>query len=179
MNWSNTWGDTAPNLAPQPQINPEPSAFPEWDAKDRDAVLVEWGIRKQALDIAKEAEMAFRKYVVKRAFPNPDEGVNNLELGNGYTLKANVKYNYKLADNKIVEDGLDKLCKIGNNGSFIADRLVSWTPNFLLTEYRELQKQAADGSVEAKQMLQVVTSFLTIEEAAPSLEIREPKAKKK
>lgn len=163
MSWSSNW-DTV--------TNPSPSTFPEWDSKDRDAVLLEWDRLKKLLAQTKELELEFRKYVVKRNFPNPNEGMNTLELGNGYDLKAGIKYNYKLADNKTVEAGLEKIAAIGNQGSFIADRLVSWTPNFLLTEYRELQKEETK---EAKEILQIISTFLTIEEAAPSLEIKAPK----
>lgn len=173
MNWQNSWNDTKPT-------NPEPSAFPEWDSKDRDAVLLEWQRLKDQLAKLKEIELEFRKYVVKRNFPNPDEGTNSLELGNGYTLKAGIKFNYKLADNDTVEKGLEDIAKIGNQGAFIADRLISWTPNFLLTEYRQLQEEADKGSADAKAILNIIATFLTIDDkAAPTLEIKEPKGKKK
>lgn len=169
------WGQ--PDVAPTPIVSSN-SKFPEWDAKSRDEVLAEWEARKILLETAKQREIEFRKYVVDRVFPDKHEGMNNLSLNNGYVLKASIKYSYKLSDNKLVEEGLDKLAKIGNSGSFIADRLVSWTPNFLLTEYRELQKNAEGGSEEAKEMLKVINSFLTIEDAAPALEIKSPKGKK-
>lgn len=169
------WGqDTTPI-----QSSSTPSSFPEWDAKSQTEVLAEWEGRKTLLATAKEREMEFRKYVVGRCFDKPVEGANTIELNNGYSLKAKITYNYKLSDNKIVEEGLDKLAKIGNSGSFIADRLVSWTPNFLLTEYRKLQEENDNGSVEAKEMLKVIETFLTIEDAAPSLEIKAPKGSKK
>jgi hypothetical protein len=158
--------------------NPAP-ADPR-DLLDRDAVLLNWQEAKLALEKAKVAEMDWRKYIVKRAFPNPEEGTNTAELGNGYELKAVIKYNYKLdADNEKIERGLDEIRKTGNQGAFIADRLVSWTPNFLVTEYRNLQAQADDGSEEAKKMLNIVNSFLTIDEGAPTLNIKEPKGNKK
>lgn len=167
-----SWDET-----PKP-INSTPSAFPAWDKADKDEVLAHWESLKTSLAKLKEEELAFRKYVVSRAFPTANEGTNTVELNNGYKLKAVVKYNYKLSENKIVEEGLDKLAKIGNNGAFIADRLVSWTPNFLLTEYREIQKQAEEGLLEAKSMLQIIDTFLTITDAAPTLDIVEPKVKK-
>lgn len=170
MNWSNNWDNTPA---------PTPEASNPWDAKSQDEVLVEWEKRKQLLDKAKEDEMEFRKYVVKRAFPAPKEGMNTLELGNGYNLKAGIKYNYKLADNDVVEKALDELAHTGNDGSFIADRLVGWTPNFHLTEYRTLQDDAAKGSEMAKQRLRIIDKFLTIDDAAPTLEIKAPKGKKK
>lgn len=154
-----------------------PFAFPDWDAKSQDEVLAEWEGRKTLLATAKEREMEFRKYVVSRAFPNPTEGTNTLELNNGYALKANIKYNYKLADNDTVEKTLDRIAKIGNNGPFIADRLVSWSASFLLTEYRDIQEEAEKGSIEAIAILKEINNMLTIENAAPSLEIKQGKKK--
>lgn len=177
MNWQNTWDSSTPSPSPV-QTNPEPSLFPDWDNKDRDAVLMEWDRRKKALITIKEEEMEFRKYVVKRNFPNPEEGTNKIDLGSGYELKAKISYNYKLADNDTVEKGLDQIAKIGNQGAFIADRIVSWTPIFLLTEYRKLQEEEAT-SEDARKILSIIYTFLTIEDAAPSLEIKEPKSKKK
>lgn len=158
------------NENPQSFINP-------WDDKSQDEVLLEWGKRKTILAVAKEREMEFRKYVVNRAFPEKHEGTNTLELGKGYELKANVKFNYKLADNDVVEKTLEEIAVIGNRGKFIADRLVSWTPNFLLTEYRQLQEDEKAGSAEAKNILKLVEKMLTIDDAAPELKIKEPKVK--
>ncbi len=157
-------------------INPSP-ADPR-DVLSRDAVLLSWQQCKDALEAAKANEMSWRKYVVKRAFPNPTEGTNTVELGNDYKLKAVIKYNYKLdADNEKIERGLDAIKAIGNQGAFIADRLVSWTPNFLVTEYRNLLAQKDDGSEEAKKILAIINDFLTINEGAPTVEIKSPKGK--
>jgi len=166
----------------QPQGKPE---WPElkslnpWDAMSEDQLLLEWQAKKQAIETAKAEEMDLRKYIVAREFPKPSEGMNTKDLGNGYQLKAAVKYNYNLADNDTVEATLEKLSKLGNSGSAIADRLVSWKPNFLLTEYRQLCEDKEKGSQFAVQALDVINDMLTITEAAPTLEIKEPKGKKK
>ena len=172
-NWYSSWGNATPNPASTPSLDNA------WDAKGQDDVLMEWQRLKEVLASAKEAEMEFRKYVVKRAFPQADEGTNTLELGNGYQLKAGIKYNYNLADNATVEACLAEISKIGNEGSFIADRLVSWTPNFLLTEYRKIEEDASKDDKTAKEILKHITKMLTITDAAPTLEIKEPKGKKK
>lgn len=169
--------DQAMCAASWPTGNPEPST--PYDKMSNDELLVAWQNAKQAIEKAKAHEMELRKAVVKREFPKPDEGMNTKELGNGYQLKAGVKFNYKLADNDTVEDVLNRISALGNEGSFIASRLVSWTPNFLLTEYRQLQEDAEKGSSFAKQALDEVNKMLTITEAAPTLEVKEPKAKKK
>ena len=149
------------------------------DAMSEDQLLMLWDSKKKAIEIDKEEEMDLRKYIVGRAFPKKQEGTNTKELGQGYQLKATIKYNYNLADNDTVEEKLNKISSLGNMGPFIADRLVSWKPSFLLTEYRQLCEDEAKGDKFAKSVLNIVNEMLTISEAAPSLEIKEPKVKKK
>lgn len=175
MSWSKDWPIAAPpadGSMPRATVNP-------LDNYSQDELLIQHQKIKDEIEKLKADEMELRKYIVNRAFPNKHEGMNTLPLGNGYDLKAGVKFNYKLADNDTVEAGLDKIASMGNRGSFIAERLVSWTPNFLLTEYRVLQEDAEKGSPEAQAILKEVNSFLTISDAAPTLEIKEPKNKKK
>ena len=178
MNWNTNNSAQWPNLS-SPEAWNEVKPSNPLDAKSEDELLMLWDAKKAAIETAKEEEMELRKYIVGRAFPAKTEGMNNKELGNGYTLKAGIKYNYNLADNDTVESCLDRISAIGNTGSFIADRLVSWSPKFLLTEYRQLQIDAEKGEKPAQEILKIVNEMLTITDAAPSLEIKEPKAKKK
>lgn len=145
---------------------------------DRDGVLLLWQKSKEWLDKYKSLEMDLRKIAVKLTVTEPKEGMNTVELGNGYQAKAQIKYNYKLGANDVVETCLNEIASIGNEGAFIADRLVSWTPNFLLTEYRSLQEEATKGNETAQKILKVTEKMLTITEAAPTLEIKQPKEKK-
>jgi hypothetical protein len=170
--WGNqVWGSvTSP--AELKSLNP-------WDSMNEDALLLLWADKKAAIEKAKAEEMDLRKYIVGREFPKKNEGTNRKELGGGYDLKAVVKYNYNLADNDTVEATLDKISKLGNAGSAIADRLVSWKPNFLLGEYRQLQEDKEKGSQFANEALSIINEMLTITEGAPTLEIIAPKAKKK
>ena len=148
------------------------------DLLSQDQVLLKWQEAKDALAKAKDFELELRKYVVSRAFPEKQEGTNTVELGNDYKLKAVIKYNYKLAENATVESCLERVAKTGNEGAFIAERLISWTPNFLITEYRAIQEEVQKGNATAKQIYDIVNEMLTISEAAPTLNIVEPKAKK-
>lgn len=178
MNWNTDW--------PTPQ-NSLPEGISQ-DLADRlvkngfavnnDGVLMLWQQAKDILAKAKEDEMEIRKTAVKIYVPTPTEGTNTVELGNGYELKAGIKFNYRLAENDIVESCLDRIAAIGNEGKFIADRLVSWTPSFLITEYRVLQEEKEKGNPTAIQILNIVSEMLTITDAAPSLDIKEPKKKK-
>ncbi len=151
----------------------------KWDLLNQDQLLLEWQRLKTEIEAFKAVEMDMRRYIVSRAFPDKHEGTNTQELGNDYKLKAVVKYNYNLdPDNKKVEEALDKIALIGNQGAFIAERLVSWKPSFLLTEYRELQKEKDEGSEIAKAIIAEIHKVLTIKEATPDLKIVEPKVNK-
>lgn len=179
--WNNQanrqWPDTNTNK-PWPNTHEMQSLNP-WDSMNEDALLLLWSDKKAAIEKVKAEEMDLRKYIVGREFPKPNEGTNRKELGGGYDLKAVVKYNYNLADNDTVESTLDKLSAMGPAGSAIADRLVSWKPSFLKTEYRKLQEDKEKGSQFAATALNVINEMLTIVEGAPELEIVEPKGKKK
>lgn len=172
----------------------QPSAKPEWLTHDiemmlkqgnyplnQDGMLMLWKEWEHHLKEAKDLEMQYRKICAAFLVPEKTEGTTNVELGNGYKAKVVTKYNYKLAsDNDKIWSCLDKISKVGNQGAFIAECLVSWTPNFLKTEYTTLQEEADKGSEDAKTILKIVNDeMLTITEAAPTLDIVEPKAKKK
>lgn len=141
-----------------------------------DQVLAAWEHSKAALNNAKEAEMEWRRYAATRHFQQPAEGVNTLELNNGYELKYTRKLNYRLLDNDTVDKYLGRIAKIGNQGQFIAERLVSWTPAFSIKEWREIKKQDTE---EMKAIYKLVLEMLFIEEAAPTLTIKEPKKGRK
>lgn len=146
---------------------------------DKDGLMMLWQKHKELLAFYKDKEMELRKLVATTQVPDAKEGMNTVELGNGFELKVNKKYNYKLdSDNDKVWNGLAKIESLGNEGKFVAERLVSWTPNFLLTEYRQLQEDADKGSEFAKKALSAIAEFMTITEAAPTVDIKEPKKKK-
>ncbi len=147
------------------------------DVMNEDQLLMLHQQKKAAIEVMKAEEIELRKYIVNRAFPAKHEGMNTKELGNGYQLKAGVKFNYNLADNDTVESCLEKIASLGNGGSFIAERLVSWKPSFLLSEFRTLQEDKEKGSKFAEDILKIITEMLTITEALPTLEIKAPKNK--
>lgn len=152
--------------APVKQVEPEVSPY---DSMTQDQVLMKWQELKKALETAKEAEMDMRKYIVKRAFPAPDEGTNKAELGMGYALKAVVKYNYKIkGDVDKIDSVIDKLSALDNEGSFIADRLFKWSATLSVAEYKILDPKYK----------KIVDEVVEVSEAAPTLDIVEPKSKK-
>lgn len=159
-------------MARKPAIKVEPTVV-------QVALIREWLAAKTAAASAKELEMDKRKAVVAAFFPEgADEGTNNIDIGGGYGLKYVRKYNYKLGPTvDEVDDLLDSIRALGNEGTFIADRLVKWTPEMSLSEYRALS--AAETSSDlTKKIKGLVDKALTITDASPELETIEPKAAK-
>lgn len=147
---------------------------------DKDGMLMLWQNAKAMLDKYKELEMEWRKVCAAFLVPAKTEGTVNVELGAGYQAKVVHKYNYKLdSDNDKIWSALDRISAIGNEGKFIAERLVSWHPTFLKQEYTTLQEEAGKGSQVSKDILKIINDeMITIVEASPTLSIVEPKKKK-
>lgn len=138
-----------------------------YEQMTNDELLMHWKKIKNQAETLKNTEADLRKYIVKRMFPNAKEGTNNRELGNGYKLKAEIKYNYKI-DNEKIDNVLEKIATIGIEGQIIAERLIKWAPSLSLTEYRNILNQDIKKKID---------SVLTITDAMPTLTIVEPKAK--
>lgn len=172
-----TWGNPQPS---QPTWNPnDPNYKPQLDnaawLAERDRLLAEWETAKSVLEKAKESEMEARKAAQAFAFgPTAKEGMNNQELNNGYTLKFGKKLNYNIkASNDAVDAAADEADKIGNEGTFLFERIITWTPNFSKSEYNKLDTSLPTHAKVKK----LVDGLLEIKEGTGSLEIKEPKAK--
>jgi len=141
---------------------------------ERDRLLLSWEESKKALEVAKEKEMEQRKAVVAFAFdPNKESGTERIELGNGYQAKAVKKVNYgfvKTEDGKLnkaaIDKALSKIEKTGPAGELIAERLVKWTPDLSLTEYKQLPEK----------LKSIIDEVIVTSEGAPTLEIIAPKS---
>ena len=131
-------------------------------------ILADWKLAKETLETAKEDEMELRKEVTKIFFPKPDKGTQRVELGFGYNLKLVHKINYTLGNNDLVNKALDDIASAGNEGTFIAERLVSWKPTISVKEYEILDPKYKS----------IIDNVLTTKDAAPTIEIEEPKVKK-
>ena len=131
-----------------------------FDEMTRDEKIMAWNEAKRTLDAAKAAEMEMRKSIVAAEFDTSKVGTQNVELGNGWKLKAVVKESYKLdSDVEKVEDMLDGL------EDWQAERLVKWSPTLSVSEYKKL-----DDEDRAK-----VDKVLTIAPSSPTLELVAPK----
>jgi len=144
----------------------------------RDAVILAWRDKAEQLERLKAEELIARNAVAK-LFSDPKEGTNTIALGNGYELKYVHSFNFNLSnsDKPKPESGmlplatdvaLDAIEKMGNEGKFIAERLVKWSPELSITEYRLL----ADDSPIKK----AIDKALKISPAAPKITLVVPKA---
>lgn len=142
---------------------------PTWETPlTKEQTLQKWLDAKKALDSAKDAEMNARVAVVA-AFPIPTdkkEGTVNVDLANGYKLKVVLKQNYNL-DGNAIDGALDLLEKAGEDGKFIADRLVSWKASLSTREYKLLTPAYKT----------IIDKVLTITDGSPTVELVEPKVK--
>lgn len=129
----------------------------------RDQQILAWDAAKKELDALKDREMKMRKHIVEsnsHGFDPTQIGSQNVDLGNGWLLKAVVKQSYKLdTDVDKVEAALGKL------EDWQADRLVKWSPTMSVTEYKQL------GDAERA----AIDAVLTISLASPTLTLVPPK----
>lgn len=141
----------------------------------RDQAIADWKATKAEFNRLQQLEREKRAALYKGLFPNNIDTTETIELGGGYLFKATGSLNYKLAFSK-KENGdaalnavLDQIEKTGNEGAFLAERLVTWEPSLAVGEYKKL---AADSPI--KRLLDTV---LTITPGSPTLELVEPKTK--
>lgn len=144
---------------------------------DIDDLMIEWQSEAKSLKVIKARESAMRAEIVRRQFPNPVDGTQRVPLGNGYQLKAVYKPNYKLDKDQEKLDAAEAIMhSAGNEGPFIAARLIKRKPEMSVSEYKSLLKSADDGSGTARAILTALQSILTIEKGSTELILEEPKA---
>lgn len=140
---------------------------------ERDRLILDWQEAEKALALAKAKEIELRNKVMATCFPAAEVGTNTLDLGKGYKLKGVRKLNYSLANGEGQTDAaLDAIAAIGNEGVFIAEDLVGWTPKLSLTRYNKLE---ASNPTHMK-IKAVIDSVLTVNDGTPTLEVVVPKA---
>jgi len=140
--------------------------------ENRDMLITKWIEASRNLAAAKEAELQLRQAVLNECFSfDPEalrEGTENLELGQGYKLKAGFKISRSLgSDIEAIEKVLQKIEKSGPEGEFVAERLVKWKAELSVTEYKKLPEKIA----------KIVNELVVSKPSTPSLEFVEPKSK--
>lgn len=139
----------------------------------RDDLLMRHQAAAKALAEAKALEMQLRLEVAETLYGFDvnvlREGTENIDLGNDYKLKAVFKTSYTLNNkDNAVDKMLTKLENSGEEGKFIAERLVKYKPELSVTEYKNLSPK----------MKKIVDEVVSTKPATPTIEIVAPKAKR-
>lgn len=139
------------------------------------ALIQDWDAKKAAAVAAVLAEKVARGNVVLAVFgADAPIGTNNFELGNGYKLKYVRSLNYNLDRTPVdpndlekgtkLDEALDKLEASGNDGKFIVERLVKWSPELSVGEYKKLTPANKT----------IIDAVVTTKDASPDVKIEAP-----
>lgn len=148
----------------------------------RDAKIKAWLNAKDALAVAKDAEMALRNEVTEMLFENPTKGTQRYPLGNGYNVKLVYGTTYILGAERLpwqeratlVEAVQEKCDLLGNEGPALADRLFKWKPELDVSEYEKLDEAfPIQAAIKAH-----IDEILITKPASPQLDFEVPKVKK-
>lgn len=127
------------------------------------ATLAEWYATQKQLAVLKEKEMDLRAQAMRILFPSsinaPVAGTTRADLGNGWNLKYEQTFSYKL-DKDIAKVKAVLL----NFQTGERDLLVRWKPELSVTNYKAL--------VPVRQA--IITPILTIKPDAPKLTVEAP-----
>lgn len=142
---------------------------------ERDRLLVDWQAKKDALEVAKEQELSARKASVMFMHdPSKSGTTENVDLGGGYKVVMKVPVRYGFIQNEAgrvdkvrIEKALSKIEKDGEVGELIAERLVKWTPELSLTEYKQLPEKYR----------KIIDDVIITSDGTPTLEIKGPKVR--
>lgn len=185
----------------QPEAKPTPpeavggtvetGAAPELQltVAEKNALIKNWLDHKNAATVAVDAEKALREKVTGVLFPNPKKGTQRYNSPEGFgSIKLVHGWNFTLGDKDAldseglplairdqVEAMLTAIEELGERGRLIADRVVKWKPELVVSEY-ELLAASEDGTdVDAKV---IIDELLTVKPASPQLSFEPPKVKK-
>ena len=150
-------------------------------------LLAEWEEAAKRLAEYKELESKLRMEAFATFFPQPVIGTNNYELQGDYKLEGVRKQNHTVkkpvefkGDTVDAVNGvIDDMEKLGERGKLIAKRIFKWKPEISVTEYKLLYTDADEKDDKvAQRLLSLVNRVVEIKDAAPTLEIVAPKARK-
>jgi hypothetical protein len=153
------------------------SQTPEFQAQ-RDRMLAEWEIKRIQLERIRADEMKLRKDFVAFAFnPARVSGTETLDLPDGRKVKATKILNYFFVSHdenittlEAVRNAIKELEDMGPEGGFLAERLVRWTPELSIGEYKKLGALRKGAAYKA-----TLDAILETREGTPYLEIVEPR----
>ncbi len=137
-------------------------------------LITAWQAKKADAAVAVAAERDARAAAVAHIFADAPVGTSTLELTDGFKLKYVRSLNYTLDKTPVDENdptgdtkldvALEKLAHTGNDGAFVAERVVKWTPELSVGEYKKLTPAQRA----------VIDAVITTKDASPELKIEGP-----
>lgn len=119
-----------------------------------------WNESVQQLIKYKAEESKQRDALVAVLFSSKDEGVESIEVYNGWKLKATKKLDYKLSSNNEQVTAIIAMLPVE-----LAAKLFKWKAELSISTYKECEKPTQD----------LLNGCLTIKPAKASLELIPPK----
>lgn len=135
---------------------------------DINRLIAQWQEAKRTLDVAKEAEASLRSLLLRSVFnPSIKEGTETQPVSHGFKLKAIKSVRYCFPHAVAARETMLTLAEeFGVEGQFIANRLIAWKPELIVSEYRKLSPD----------MQGVVNPRIITKEATPQLVLVAPKS---
>ena len=116
-----------------------------------------WWQTAEQLTQLRNKEAAMRKRLAGYYFAAPNEGVNKLDLGNGFDLVLEHKFNRSVDEPALNSVKAADIKRLG----LPMDDLFVWKPSLVVREYRDLSAE----------QLKFIDALLDIKEAMPSMHI--------
>lgn len=125
-----------------------------------------WAETKAELDRVKARELEQRLALIAKHFADPpEEGTVAVDVGAGHELVATFALRYGLPNEELTRPVLDKMAKADPAGGELVKRLVKWTPELRISEWRKLPPKLA----------KLIAAIVKTPPATPTLELRSPK----
>lgn len=132
--------------------------------------LAEWYRTKEELGKLKSKEALLRSRIFKFYFPDPAEGTNSRELGDGTGAVVKGTYVINRSVDQGALDALREAQKVADSNAYAInlDVLVVWKPELKISEYRTLTDEERNWFDQA----------LVIKPGSPQVEVVIPKRPK-
>lgn len=130
-------------------------------ALDRDSLIRAWYEASVHSAQLINQERQLRQLAFAKAVPEPKPGINNIDLGGGWLLKAEHKINYTVANTE------EMAAQLATMPDHVAERLVKWNPELSISEWKKL-------AAEMPQSYLAFSAFVTEKPGLPTLKLIEP-----
>lgn len=128
------------------------------------SAALEWQASHERLQEAKADEAAKRAAAIESCFAlKLGAGTHRTNLDRGYILKAVVRPKPNISAEQLAP-AMKRLRAIGEAASLIADRLIKWTPELSISEWKKMTDKQRKLFARA----------VTVGASTPSLELQAP-----